>query len=144
MGSRGPDSGKVILVEAKARVPEMVSPPTQAKNPALSMIRRSFDATNKYLGSRSSPEWSASFYQVTDRLAHLYLLRELNGIPAYLAFIYFVGNDEIGGPETKEEWEGATKLMEVYLGVKRHKLSKYVGDIFIDVREVAESWAGVQ
>jgi hypothetical protein len=27
--------------------------------------------------------------------------------------------------------------MEVFLGVKRHKLSKYVTDVFIDVRDLA-------
>jgi hypothetical protein len=116
----------------------MISPATQATETALSMIRKSLEATKEFLGSGSRVDWSTSFYQVTNRLAHLYLLWELNGIPAYLAFIYFVGDDDMGGPATKEEWEGAIHLMEVFLGVKQHKLSKHVTDVFIDVRDLAK------
>jgi hypothetical protein len=83
-------SGKIIVVEAKAHIPEMVSPATQATEPALTLIGKSLVATKQFLGSRSGADRSNSFYQGASGLAHLYLRRELNGIPAYLAFIYFV------------------------------------------------------
>ena len=37
---------------------------------------------------------------VCQPLAHLYLLRELNHIQARLLFIYFVGDEEMDGPQT--------------------------------------------
>ena len=35
-------------------------------------------------------DWSHCFYQYANRLAHLYLLRESNGLDAFLVFVYFV------------------------------------------------------
>jgi hypothetical protein len=63
----------------------------------------------------------------------LYLLRELNGLPAHLVFLYFVNATDVAGPTTREEWEGAIKLLHNFLGVTRHKLSAHVIDAFIDV-----------
>jgi hypothetical protein len=62
------------------------------------------------------------------------LLRRLNNIPAYLVFLYFV-NDYTHIPITKEEWNGAFQLMHALLGTHKHKLQKYVIDVFIDVKE---------
>jgi len=126
------ESGQVLLVEAKAHIPEMVSPASAASEPSLDVIRRSLEETKRFLGSGSTVDWSTCFYQYTNRLAHLYLLRELNGIPAFLVFVYFIGDTDMGGPGTKEEWEGGIKLMESFLGLRRHRLSRYVVHMFID------------
>ncbi len=42
------------------------------------------------------------FYQYINRLAHLYLLRVLNKIPAYLVFVYFV-NDHTHIPTSRQD-----------------------------------------
>jgi len=76
------------------------------------------------------------FYQYANRIAHLYLLRVLNGIPAYLVFVYFLNDEIMGGPKTEEEWIGALKLLHAYLGIGRNKLGKFVIDVFIDVRDL--------
>ena len=57
-------------------------------------------------------------------------------IPAYLIFIYFIGDESVNGPKTKEEWLAAIQVMEKCLGLGRHKLKKYMADIFIDVKEL--------
>lgn len=139
--SRGPvwdalgrtDSGKVFLVEAKAHIPEMLSPGTQAGEKSLEKIRDSLDKTKRYMGSRSGNDWSSTFYQYTNRLAHLYLLRVLNNIPAYLLFVHFINDTDMNGPETEDEWSGAIKELHSHLGIEKNKLSGYVVDVFIDV-----------
>lgn len=131
------DRGDLILVEAKAHIPELVSDPTGASEPSLTNIRESLDATKRFLGSHSDADWATCFYQYTNRLAHLYLLRELNALPAYLLFLYFINDEEMGGPSTQSEWEGAIHLLESFLGIRRpHRLVKYVLHVFIDVEEL--------
>ncbi len=128
--------GDLILLEAKAHIAEMVSPPTAAGETSLPKIHESLKETKSFLSSKSLHDWASTFYQYTNRLAHLYLLRELNGLPAYLVFLYFVNAADVAGPKTREEWEGAIKLLHNFLGINRHKLSPYVVDVFIDVGEL--------
>ena len=72
---------EVILVEAKANIPEMVSPGTGAKNPqSIKKIRNSFDEVKKYLSVSNTIDWTGTFYQYVNRIAHLFYLREKNKI----------------------------------------------------------------
>jgi len=131
------DDGRVFLVEAKAHIPEILTPGTGAKGKSLEMIERSLARTKKSVGSKSRHDWAMTFYQYTNRLAHLHLLRELNDVPAYLVFVYFLNDSEMKGPDSKEEWLGAINLIHAYLGLRRrHRLARYVLDIFIDVRNL--------
>jgi hypothetical protein len=67
-------------------------------------------------------------------------LRELNDIDAHLVFVYFVGAEDVNGPQTIAEWKSALTVAKLVLGLKeRHKLSKYVADVFIDVRQIANA-----
>ena len=139
--SRGPvwdglgksETGKVFLVEAKSHISEVLSPGTGAGVKSLRKIKKSLDETKSFLNSNSEHDWTSTFYQYTNRLAHLYLLRTLNVIPTYLVFVYFVNDKEMNGPQSIDEWNGALSLLKSYLGISRHKLSKYITDIFIDV-----------
>lgn len=130
--------GKVIVVEAKAHIPEMITPPSGAKSPSsLSKIHHGLDATKIFLGVRSSIDWSATFYQYANRLAHLYLLRELNGVDAYLLFVYFVNARDMDGPKSIDEWRAAIQVLEGALGIPtRHKFSDYVIHAFVDVERL--------
>ena len=124
-----------MLVEAKANIPEIFSSPLGAtdKN-SISLIQNSLNETKEYLNSKSSAEWTKYFYQYCNRLAHLYFLRVKNKLDAYLIFIYFVGDISVEGPKTKEEWLGALKVIKLVLGInKKHRLSPYIIDLFIDV-----------
>jgi hypothetical protein len=126
--------GKLLLVEAKSHIPEICSPSTQASEKTLPKIRASLDETRKGLGLRKKLDWSGIFYQYANRIAHLYLLRELNNLPAYLMFLYFLNDKEMYGPTSKEEWQGAIKLLETYLGLPpKHKLSDYILHIYLDI-----------
>jgi len=130
------DSGNLLLVEAKSHIGEMVSPKSQASPQSKALISKSLKECKKYLRSKSNIDWARSFYQYTNRLAHLYFLRELNGWPAFLIFVYFVNDKEMTGPESEEEWRGAIKLLRAYLGVERTKLTPFMMDVFIDVKSL--------
>jgi hypothetical protein len=132
--------GEPLLVEAKAHIPELLSPPCQAAGHSLSVIKASLDRVKRALGSRASADWCMTYYQYTNRLAHLYFLRTLNQVPAYLVFLYLIGDDDMHGPKTAEEWAGALRLVHAQLGIDDERLHKAFGgavvEIFIDVADI--------
>ena len=137
-------SGELFLVESKAHVSEILSPGTSASTKSKIFIERSLKELQSFLRISPAVFWSAVLYQYTNRLAHLYLLRELNHLRAFLVFLYFVGDREIEGPWTVREWESAIQVVRGVLGLKdRNRLSKYVLDVFIDVAEIKRAIANM-
>jgi len=133
----GRGNGKeYFLVEAKANIDEIVSPETKATEKSLDLIKKSLDGLKKYLNVNNKIDWSGTFYQYTNRLAHLYFLRALNKLPANLIFVYFIGDDSVSGPKSVEEWNAALMVMKKYLGLSTHKLAKYIAEVFIDVKQI--------
>lgn len=131
-------SGHVILIEAKANIPEIVSPATGAGETSKTAIGKSLNETKSFLNLTNDLDWSGKFYQYTNRLAHLYFLREKCKKPTFLVNIYFIGDDTVSGPKTKQEWDGALKVLHKYLGLSHHKLSKYMVDLFIDINDLKQ------
>ncbi len=127
-GERG-----VILVEAKAHVDEMLSPPSQASPDSLNKIKKALNKTKRFYQARPGCDWTKRFYQYVNRLAHLYFLRELNGIDAYLVFVYFLNDPDLDGPKTEREWRAAIKVLHEALGLRGNLPEKYVIDVFVDV-----------
>jgi hypothetical protein len=127
--------GKVLLVEAKSHISELISSLQAESTKSKTKIQRSLEATKLALNCHANVDWSQRFYQYTNRLAHLYLLRK-NNVPAYLVFVYFLNDTEMKGPSTVLEWEGAAHLLHSYLGFGRNKLRKFITDVYIDVREL--------
>jgi hypothetical protein len=128
--------GDLLLIEAKAHIPEIVSPRSRAIDPARGRIAASVRAVQQALVPRSVGlvDWTGTFYQYANRVAHLYFLREENAVRAHLVNIYFLNADDVGGPTERAEWEGALKVVECYLGLGRHRLAKYMHKLFIDAR----------
>ena len=138
---------RLLLLEAKANIPEFDSDPMKAeKEDSIKKIKESLAKTSDFLGVKSSTDWSQCFYQYANRLAHLYLLRELNCLDAYLVFVYFVDDrtrlpDE--DPVSREGWEAAISLATKHLGISPHSrwVSENVKDVFIDVSNMDHvSW----
>lgn len=126
-----------LLVEAKANIPEVVSPGTGAEGERRDLLEKSLAELKSFLGIDPNISWSGKFYQYANRLAHLYFLREINHQDAYLAFVYFTGDSDVEGPGTIAEWKAALTVAKCVLGVpKRHRLSKYIAEVFIDVSEL--------
>lgn len=125
--------GDIILIEAKANIPEIVSPGTGASELSKELIDQSLLETKEYLNIKNDTDWSRKFYQYTNRIAHLYFLREKCKKDAYLINVYFIGDKSVNGPESILEWQGALTVLYTYLGLTHHKLSKYMADLFIDI-----------
>lgn len=133
----GRGNGKeYFLVEAKANIDEIVSSETKATGKSLGLIKKSLEGLKKYLKANNKVDWGGTFYQYTNRVAHLYFLRALNKLPANLIFVYFIGDDSVSGPKSVEEWNAALTVMKKYLGLSTHKLAKYIAEVFIDVKEI--------
>lgn len=126
------EAGEAILVEAKAHIQEIFSPPTQASPASLKLIIKSLTETSSAFHAQSGLDWSRRFYQYANRLAHAFLLKELNDIPTRLLFIYFTGDSEMNGPETVPQWQIAIEELHEALGLK-DGVPPYISDVFIDV-----------
>ena len=126
----------VFLIEAKANVKELDSSPCKAKPTSTTKIQTALNETRAFLGVDSNTDWTRCFYQYANRLAHLYLLRELNGCDAYLVFIYFV-DDHTTEPVSQSGWSAAVALTKSHLGLpKSDWMSRYVKDIYISTADL--------
>lgn len=123
-----------ILIEAKSHLDEMLSPPCGASLKSRATITRSLLEVQLQLGIASKIDWLGVGYQYTNRLAHLFFLRVLNRVPAHLVFVYFCNDPTWTSSVTREQWEGATRLLESMMGTKRHRLSRYVHHLYFDLR----------
>jgi len=130
------NDGSVFLVEAKAHIPEIVSSPSGASGESLNTIRAQLERTKDFLNAKRNVDWTMHFFQYANRLAHLKFLRFDNELSAFLVFIYFVGDQDMNGPSTKEEWLGAIELLRSFLGIGRTKLTPFMADIFVHVDEL--------
>lgn len=118
--------GDMVLVEAKSHIPEIFSNPTQAKGESRKLIDTSLQEAADAFGAETSCDWSDTFYQYANRLAHLYLLRELDGVRAWMVFVGFVGDTEMNGPATAAEWSAAYQVVHRALGIGKTPLAEYV------------------
>jgi hypothetical protein len=129
------ESGVCVLVEAKAHIAEIFSPPMAASKESAHEIQRALDETKAALGAMPGLDWSQRFYQYANRLAHAYLLTQLNGVPTLLVFLYFVGDLEMRGPASRAEWESAIQVVHEALGM-RGRMPKFVRDAFLQASQL--------
>ena len=128
----------ILLIEAKANIRELDSTPCNAQPKSLAKIRKALEETRAFLNVKSDTDWTRCFYQYANRLAHLYLLRELNGCDAYLVFLYFV-DDHTTTPASLSAWHGAVALAEAHLGLPQSEwMSRYVKDVYIDTADLSD------
>lgn len=124
--------GDIVLIEAKAHASE-VSSTCQAKPPSRVLIESSLRETARHYGVASPTGWTKGYYQYANRLAHLYLLRELNDLAAWLVFVYFVNDTDMGGPGSARDWQAVIDAIHRQLGVSEDRLRPYVQSVFVDV-----------
>jgi hypothetical protein len=128
--------GSPLLIEAKAHISEVLSN-IQASSPnSVKLIEESLERTKRELGVRTKNSWTAPFYQYANRVAHLHFLNNLNKTKSYLAFVNFVGDEEMDGPKSELEWIGVNNLIHSYLGIGKINLRPFMADIYIDVAEL--------
>jgi hypothetical protein len=126
---------RYFLVEAKANIPEIVSECKAESQKSIRLIESSFHRTQDFLGNNSLLPWSKGFYQYANRIAHLFFLRQIAKVDAILVFIHFE-NDYTHIRTSRETWQGALSLQKRLMGLSRHKLQKFVQEVFIDVKEI--------
>lgn len=124
--------GDIILVEAKSHISELVSS-CQAGPQSLKLIQDSLEETAEFHNATSPENWLHGYYQYANRLAHHYLLRHLNGIQAWLVFIYFINDYAMVGPESLLDWQSAIEAVDTHLGINRTGLEPYIIEVFLDV-----------
>lgn len=129
------DSGKVVLVEAKAHIEEMVDFESKASPESLELIHRSLDRVKSACGAAAAAPWFSPFYQYANRLAHLYYLAELNHVDAHLLFISFANAPDVPVPATAEQWEGAHRLAWKCLGLGTNSFRGRVAKVVMPVSE---------
>lgn len=129
-------SDKLIFVEAKAHIAEAASQGTKANPKSLELIHRSLAEARRFYAPKATTDWSGTFYQYTNRLAHHYLFREINKLQSYLVFVYFINAHDVNGPVSELEWQGAIKLLHAAIGLKPGKLPGGVHEVFIDALSV--------
>ena len=117
----------VVLVEAKAHIGEFRSPPSQAGATSLAKITAAFKMTQMALGVSTTSDWTGSFYQYANRLAHL-------------LFVSFINDVDMRGPSSATEWHDAFREANDVLGLSAdHRLALRVHHVFPDVRLLVAS-----
>jgi hypothetical protein len=130
-------SGRSVFVEAKAHIAEAASPGTRAGDSSRGLIVASLEEARRFYAPRATSEWSGTFFQYGNRLAHHYLLRVANGLPCALVFCYFINATDVGGPSSAIEWRGAIKLLHAVLGLPSDLEQHGIYDVFVDVRDLS-------
>ena len=133
------NNDQLLLIEAKAHIEEMRSSGSGASDPiSRKKIAHSLQETQRFLDIRRSVDWAISpYYQYANRLAHLYLLAELNGFDAYLVMLYCLNDVDMNGPQEIREWEAAIQGQDAALGLPRvHQLSRRVIHVWLDIRNI--------
>ena len=101
----GKDGRKgLLLVEAKAHVDEMTSKIKATDPNSIELIERTIEQTKTFLGSVAPMHtWLNHYYQLSNRLAYLYILNEKMKIPTWLALVNFI-DDESHKPTPINQW----------------------------------------
>jgi hypothetical protein len=130
-------NNQILLVEAKANLIELRSSASGAcKEDSLRLISQSLQKTKAFIGAEPNADWTDKYYQYSNRIAHLYYLRGLNKIPAYLIFVYFIEDESVNGPISKGEWKTAIQKVHDTLGIpEQHPLKEFIFELFIDKKE---------
>jgi len=128
-------SQKVFMVEAKSHISELISSLRAIDQYSRHQIQESLNRTKRELGSKTDSDWSKTYYQYANRLAHVHFLRQ-NGVDAYFVSVYFLNDAEMNGPKTIDEWRGALRSLHRYLDLEEDALSKFVIEVFIDINDL--------
>jgi hypothetical protein len=133
------DCGDVLLIEAKAHIREFCTPGTSAGEASRQRIEAALATAAAALNVVERAIWSTTFYQLANRLAHLWFLRE-RGVPAWLVLVNFIGDRDVGGPASADAWETAYTVAAYALGLpERHPLSRYILHCHPDVADLVEA-----
>jgi hypothetical protein len=124
-------TGEAVLVEGKAHENELYWPASGTSEAGLARIQASLAEAAVSMNVPAGFDWSRQFYDYANRLAHAYLLEQVNGVAVQLVFVYFIGDTDMKGPTARSAWDMAIEMVQTALGLKSPP--PFVRDVFIDV-----------
>jgi hypothetical protein len=127
----------VLLLEAKSYPKELFGRGCTAKAAqSKQLIRSALERTQAWLGLPvDADRWIGRLYQSANRLAHLYFLREVAGIDAWLAHACFLDDiDHV--PITEDAWRRGLEDADRELGLAES--SPFAGAAFLAARPRSE------
>lgn len=104
-----------LLVEAKSHVSEIYGNGCRASDASRQQICEALRRTKNWLGVAPEADWTGELYQSANRYAHLYFLRVIAGIDAFLVNTYFI--DDPRSRTTIQEWGPAINGVKQQLGL---------------------------
>ncbi len=109
----------IVLAEGKSYPGEFHGGGAQAvSDSSKQKISAALVATQRWLGvEEDADRWLGSLYQSANRYAHLYWLREVVGVEAWLAHILFL-EDKTHRSASRAEWESELPRIERKLGLE--------------------------
>jgi hypothetical protein len=127
----------VLLLEGKSYPKELFGPGCTAKaNRSKQLIRSALEQTQAWLGLPvGADRWLGRLYQSANRLAHLYFLREIVGIEAWLAHACFI-DDTDHVPIAEGAWRRSMEEADRELGLAES--SPFAGAVFLAARPRTE------
>jgi hypothetical protein len=125
---KGRESDGYVLIEAKSHIPEIRGNGSAAAGRSRMMIEEALAKTKVWLGVDIDANWMGRLYQSANRYAHLYFLREIAGVDAYLINLYFTNDPH--SPTSRDSWEPAIQNVNRELGLKCPV--PYSGTLFLD------------
>ncbi|WP_203289447.1 hypothetical protein [Metabacillus sp. cB07] len=135
----GKDGKKgLLLVEAKAHIKEMRSQ-IQAKGESRLLIEKTINEVKNYFHSSEPLDtWINQYYQLSNRLAFLYILNQKMEIPAWLVLTNFV-DDQSHISTSLESWMG--HYIEVFdqMGLNSSKCH-LINNVITIFPELNETW----
>jgi hypothetical protein len=126
--------GGVVLIEAKSHKTELNSS-CDASPASLSLITKSLDSAKAAFGVPSGADWLNGFYQYSNRLAHLHFFQQ-HSVPSRLVFVYFVSDQDMGGPNSPNQWREFLNSVYVRLGFEPSHELPGLSNIFINVATI--------
>jgi hypothetical protein len=124
----------VVLIEAKSHISEMNSACKAGKD-SRERIEKSLAETALSLHMKMNSSWTNNYYQIANRYAHLFFLREKAKILAWLVNVYFINDQSIDhvelAPRSADEWRESLKRVKEQMGFGA-KAVPFAADLFIE------------
>jgi len=133
MEFRDGSNGKgILLVEAKSHVSEVYGSSCKASPESREKIETALDTTKEWLGVPKSIDWTGRLYQSANRIAHLFFLREVAKVSAWLVNVYFMNDPH--SPTGFDKWQSAFKGIKEELGLTDITIP-YTAELFLEAKK---------
>ena len=117
---RGINPQGAVLIEAKSHFSEMQST-CRGRGTSRQKIEKSLALTARSLGVEMNSSWTDQYYQIANRYAHLYFLREVAEVRAWLVNVYFINDQSIEHvqppPRSADEWHEELRRVRERMGL---------------------------